>query len=115
LEEILRNGTVVHEIPNENDPIIPVTAKYRVKLTSERLVDKLKTRIALHRDLIRENIPTSNTWGPIAGFRALKIFLAFTAEYKQRIYQLDYVADFLQAGMIERRFIMFPSRCNRYT
>jgi hypothetical protein len=51
----------------------------------------------------------SNTWCPIAGFRALKIFLAFATEYKQRIYQLDYVAAFLQADMTERRFTTFPS------
>jgi hypothetical protein len=76
LKEILRNGTVVRENPSEDDPIIPETAKYRVKLTSEGLIDKLKTRIALRGDLIRENILSSNTWCPIAGFRALKIFLA---------------------------------------
>jgi aspartate-semialdehyde dehydrogenase len=82
-----------------------VTTKYFVKLTSEGLVDK----IALRGYLIRENIVTSNTWCPIAGFRALKIFLAFPAECKQRLYQLDYVAAFLQADMNERRFSSLTS------
>jgi hypothetical protein len=108
LKEVVRKGTVVCENSIDDD-IIPVTAKYRVKLISVGLVDKLKTRITLRGDLIWENILTSNTWCPIAGLRALKIFLAFAAEYKQRINQLDYVDAFLQAGMIERRFTMFPS------
>jgi hypothetical protein len=48
---------------------------------------------------MRENLTTPNTWCPIAGFRALKIFLAFAVECKQRVYQLDYVAAFLQAAV----------------
>jgi hypothetical protein len=44
----------------------------------------------------------------IAGFRALKMFLAFAAECQQRVYQLDYVAAFLQADVIGRKFTKFP-------
>jgi Reverse transcriptase (RNA-dependent DNA polymerase) len=44
----------------------------------------------------------------IAGLRALKIFLAFAAQHKQRIYQLDYVAAFLQADVLGRKFTKFP-------
>jgi hypothetical protein len=108
IKELLRKGTVERETPNEDDPIIPVTAKHRVKLTSDGLVEKLKTRIALRGDLMRENVFVPDTWCPIAGFKALKIFLAFAAECKQRIYQLDYVAAFLQADVIGRKFTIFP-------
>jgi hypothetical protein len=38
----------------------------------------------------------------------LKIFLAFAAQHKQRIYQLDYVAAFLQADVLGRKFTTFP-------
>jgi hypothetical protein len=69
----------------------------------------LKTRIALRGDLMRENLTTSNTWCPIPGFRALKIFLAFAVECKQRVYQLDYVAAFLHSDRIGRKFTIFPS------
>jgi hypothetical protein len=58
---------------------------------------------------MRENLTTSNTWCPIAGFRALKIFLAFAVECQQRVYQLDYVAAFLKADVIGRKFTIFPS------
>jgi hypothetical protein len=78
LKELIKEGTVVHENRNNDDNIIPITAKYRVKLTSEGLVEKLKTRIALRGDMIRETF-TPETWCPIAGFRALKMFLAFAA------------------------------------
>jgi Reverse transcriptase (RNA-dependent DNA polymerase) len=72
-------------------------------------VDKLKTRIALRGDLMRENVFTPDTWCPIAGFRPLNTFLAFAAQHRQRIYQLDYVAAFLQADVIGRKFTIFPS------
>ena len=108
LKELIKKGTVEHEAPNDDDPIIPVTAKHRVKLTSDGLVEKLKTRIALRGDLMRENLFVPDTWCPIAGFRALKIFLAYAAECKQRVYQLDYVAAFLQAEVLGRKFTIFP-------
>jgi Reverse transcriptase (RNA-dependent DNA polymerase) len=108
LKELIKKDTVVHETPNIDDPIIPVTAKYRVKLTADGLVDKLKTRIALRGDMMRETMFTPDTWCPIAGFRALKVFLAFAAEYRQRVFQLDYVAAFLQADVLGRKFTTFP-------
>jgi transposase InsO family protein len=108
LKELIKKGTVIRETPNPEDPIIPVTAKYRVKLTSDGQVDKLKTRIALRGDMMRETMFTPDTWCPIAGFRALRLFLAFAAENRQRIYQLDYVAAFLQADVIGRKFTKFP-------
>jgi hypothetical protein len=39
LKEVLRKGTVEHDTPNEDDAIIPVTVKLRVKLTAEGLVE----------------------------------------------------------------------------
>jgi hypothetical protein len=39
LKEILRKGTVEHDTANEDDAIIPVTVKLRVKLTAEGLVE----------------------------------------------------------------------------
>jgi hypothetical protein len=56
-----------------------------------------------------QNLTTPNIWSPIAGFRALKISLAFAVECKQRVYQLEYVAAFLLANVIGRKFTIFPS------
>jgi hypothetical protein len=61
------------------------------------------------RHMMRDNIATPDTWCPIAGFRSFKIFLAMAARYKQRIYQLDYVAAFLQADVIGRKFTILPT------
>jgi Reverse transcriptase (RNA-dependent DNA polymerase) len=49
-----------------------------------------------------------DTWCPIAGFRSFKIFLAMAVRFKQRIYQLDYVAAFLQADVMGRKFTHLP-------
>jgi hypothetical protein len=54
LKELIKKDTVIHDTPNDDDPIIPVTAKQRVKLNSDGSVEKLKTRIALRGDLMRE-------------------------------------------------------------
>jgi hypothetical protein len=43
----------------------------------------------------------------MAGFRALKMYLSFSAECQQRVYRLDYVAAFLQADVIRRMFTKF--------
>jgi hypothetical protein len=93
---------------NKDNPNIPVTAKYGVKLTTDGTVDKLKTRIELREDMIKGNTFIHNTWCPIAGFRALKMFLASAAECRQGVYLLDFVAAFLQADVISRKFTKFP-------
>ncbi|KAG7340238.1 reverse transcriptase RNA-dependent DNA polymerase [Nitzschia inconspicua] len=108
LKELIKKTTFVIENPNPGDPIIPVTAKFRVKLTKEGLIEKLKSRIALRGDLMRDNVEIPDTWCPIAGFRAFKMFLAMAAHYRKRIYQLDYVAAFLQADVLGRKFTTLP-------
>jgi hypothetical protein len=111
MKELIKKETVTHETPSKDDPIIPVTVKYRVKITSEGLVEKLKTRIALRGDMMKETMFTPDTWCRIAGFRELKMFLAFAAECQQRVYQLDYVAAFLQADVIGRKFTNSDPNC----
>ena len=73
-------GTFTKEEPNPDEPIIPVTAKARVKIKSDGTVDKLKIRICLRGDKQAELVDW-DTWCPIAGFRELKLFLSFAAEY----------------------------------
>ncbi|KAG7340335.1 reverse transcriptase RNA-dependent DNA polymerase [Nitzschia inconspicua] len=108
LKELIKKQTFVIDTPNSGDPIIPVTAKFRVKLTKDGMIEKLKSRIALRGDLMRDNVEIPDTWCPIAGFRAFKMFLAMAAHYKKRIYQLDYVAAFLQADVLGQKFTTLP-------
>ncbi|KAG7371220.1 reverse transcriptase RNA-dependent DNA polymerase [Nitzschia inconspicua] len=100
LKVLVKKQTFVIDTPNSGDPIIPVTAKFRVKLTKDGMIEKLKSRIALRGALMQDNVEIPDTWCPIAGFRAFKMFLAMAAHYKKRIYQLDYVAAFLQADVL---------------
>jgi hypothetical protein len=109
IKELIKKKTFTHANPNKDDPSIPVTSKYRVKLSPEGSIDKLKARIALRGELMRDNVAIPDTWCPIAVFRSFKIFLAMAARYKQRIYQLDYVAAFLQADVIGRKFTILPT------
>ena len=73
---IKKMGTFTKEEPNPDEPIIPVTAKARVKIKSDGTVDKLKIRICLRGDKQAELVDW-DTWCPIAGVRELKLFLSF--------------------------------------
>jgi hypothetical protein len=88
------------------DLIIAVTAKFRCKLTSTGAIDKLKARICLRGDMQEKG--HWDTWCPIAGFRALRIFLAIAARQKCRIFQLDFVGAFLQSFAVDRTVTMLP-------
>jgi hypothetical protein len=53
MKELIKKRTFKHEAPNACDPIIPITSKYRVKLTPDGTIEKIKARIALRGDLMR--------------------------------------------------------------
>jgi hypothetical protein len=75
---LLRMETFTSIITVESDDmIIPVTAKFRIKLTSTGAIDKLKGRTCLHGDMQTKG--HWDTWCPIAGFRALRTFIAIAA------------------------------------
>ena len=94
--------------PSENDPIIPVTAKFRTKIKSDGTVEKLKARVCLRGDQQAE-LTDFDTWCAIANFKDLRFFLAFAAYYECRIYQLDFIGAFLQAIAKNRVFTTLPS------
>jgi hypothetical protein len=82
-----------------DDDIIPVTAKFRTKLKSTGAIEKLEARICLHGDMQQKG--QWDTWCPIAGFRALCIFLAMAARQRCRAFQLDFVGAFLQSNAVD--------------
>ena len=49
------------EQPNKDDPLIPVTAKFRTKIKSDGTIDKLKTRVCLRGDQQAE-MTDFDTW-----------------------------------------------------
>ena len=96
------------EQPNDDDPIILVTAKFRTKINSDGTIDKLKARICIRGDM-QAQYTEFDTWCPIGNFRDLKIFLAFAAHYKCRVHQLDFIGAFLQAIAKNRTFTTLPT------
>ena len=96
------------ELPGPDDPIIPVTAKFRAKIKSDGTIDKLKARICLRGDKQAE-MADFDTWSPIASFKELKLFLAYAVWKKCRIYQLDFIGAFLHAIARNRVFTILPN------
>jgi hypothetical protein len=89
-----------------DDMIIPMTAKFRIKLTSAGAADKLKGRMCLRGDVQTKG--HWYTWCPIASFRALRTFLAIAARQKSRVFQLDFVGTFLQSKAVDRTITTLP-------
>ena len=92
-----------------DDAIIPVTVKFRIKLRADGGIDKLKSRVCLRGDKQSELVDW-DTWCPIAGFRALRIFLAFASQSKCRVYQLDFIGAFLQASSRNTTYTTSPAK-----
>jgi hypothetical protein len=108
LKTLFKMGTFSKDVTvSPSDDTIPVTAKFRCKLQSNGTIEKLKARICLRGDLQTRN--ELDTWCAIAGFRALKVFLAVAARTMCRIYQLDFVGAFLQSYAIDRTITELPS------
>ena len=50
-----------------------------------------------------------DTWSPMASFKELKLFLAYAAWKKCRIYQLNFIGAFLHAIARNRVFTILPN------
>ena len=86
VKELIKKGTFEKATPKKDDPMVPVTAKYRVKLSPDGSIEKLKTRVALRGDMLNDTqLGTFETWCPIANFKSIKFFLGMAAHYKQRV------------------------------
>ena len=99
--------------PNEDDPIIPTTTKFRTKIKPDGTVEKLKARICLRGDQ-QEKDNEYDTWCKIGGFNAVKHFLALAAHHKCRVYQLDYTGAFLQAPATTRVITILPAEWKEF-
>ena len=110
---IKQMNTFKKETPGPHDPIIPTTTKFRTKLKADGTVDKLKTRCCLRGDQ-QAQYSDYDTWCPIASFRELRLFLAWAARKKCRVYQLDFIGAFLQAKARNRVFTMLPAEWKEF-
>jgi hypothetical protein len=93
--------------PSSDEFIVPTTVVYKAKLRSDGSVEKLKSRICQRGDLAKANNDW-DTWCPIAGFRSLRFFLALAAQWKIRVFQLDFISAFLQSKARNRTFVKMP-------
>jgi hypothetical protein len=104
---VLRMETFIKDVGmTADDVIIPLTAKFRTKLTSIGAIDKLKGRICLRGDMQEKGY--GDTWCAIAGFRALRIFLSTAACQRCCVHQLDFVGTFLQSKAVDRTITILP-------
>ena len=102
-----RMNTFKHATKPEHAPLVPVTVKCRVKLQSNGMIDKLKTRICLRGDMQDEKTDF-DTWCAIGNFRGLRKFAASASSKRVRIYQLDFIGAFLQSHTQHETYVILP-------
>jgi len=110
LKNLIDNKTVQIENPKLGEKVYPTLSLYKVKLNSKGLLDKLKSRIVVRGDLMRQDLPHGDPYSPTASSRTLKMFLADAAKHQVRVKQLDFIGAFLQAKMKYRMFVMLPQK-----
>ena len=110
LKNLIENKTFRFEEPNADEKVYPTLSLYKVKLNSSGLLDKLKARIVVRGDLMKESRLHGDPWSPTASTRTLKMFLADAARCKARTKQMDFIGAFLQATMKYRMFIILPAK-----
>jgi hypothetical protein len=107
LKTLVDSNTFQEDMLQKGETSTPVMEIFKVKVKSDRSLDKLKTRLVVRGDLQDKNI-TEDKWSPTASFRSLKMFLGHASRLKARVKQLDFVGAFLQAKMRTRMFVTIP-------
>jgi hypothetical protein len=110
IKNLVENNTFYLDYPREGERVYPTLSLYKVKLDSNGLLDKLKARIVVRGDLMKDNQPHGDPWSPTASSRGLKMFIADAARHKARIKQFDFIGAFLQAKMRYRMFVSLPAK-----
>jgi len=110
LKNLIDNQTFYLASPRKGEIVYPTLSLYKVKLNSRGLLDKLKARIVVRGDLMKEYLPHGDPWSPTASARALKMFIADSARHRARTKQLDFIGAFLQAKMRYRMFVTLPAK-----
>jgi hypothetical protein len=107
IKTLVNSNTFQEDTLHPGESSMPVMEIFKVKVKSNGLLDKLKTRLVVRGDLQDKNI-TKDKWSPSASFYSLKMFLAHTCKLKAWVKELDFVGAFLQAKMHTRMFVTIP-------
>ena len=84
---------------------------YKAKIKSDGSLEKLELRIVVRGDLQNKEL-VGNTWSTTASMRTLKYFLADATKHTERVHQLYFIGEFLQAKL---KNMVFFKLDNRYT
>ena len=107
INTLLKETTFIQEPKPDDQPIIAVTAKMRVKAQANGKLEKAKVRVCLRGDQQEERADES-TWCPIAGHRAKRKICANATRNRARLYQLDFIGAFLQSHTQRLTYTMLP-------
>jgi hypothetical protein len=105
LKTLIDSGTFAFDTIKTSTPIMET---FEVKVKSNGILDKLKTRLVVRGDLQNGTL-MEDKWSPTASFRSLKMFLAHAVRLKARVKQLDFIGAFLQANTRSRIFVTIPA------
>ena len=113
IKNLINNHNFLIEYQIEGEPVTPCMDVYKVKIQSDRSLDKLKLRIVVRGDLQNKEM-VGDTWSPTASMTTLKYFLVDSAKHKARVHQLYFIGAFLQTKVKNRVFVKLDIRYTDY-
>ena len=82
---------------------------YRANIQSDGSLEKLKLKIVVRGDIQNKEM-VGDTWSPTASMSTLKYLPADTTKHKERVHQLYFIGEFLQAKVKNRIFVRLDIR-----
>ena len=106
---LIKNQTFLVQEPDKGDTLTPCMDVYKAKIHSCGILDKLKLRFLVRRDLKNKEL-VGDTWSPTASNRTLKYFFADAVYHKTRFYHFAFIGAFLQTKVKNRVFFKLDNR-----
>ena len=95
LEQIVKNVTLELVLRAKNKNVIRTKWVFRNKMNQQGKVVRNKARFVCKGYLAQEGIDYEETYALVAIIEALRIFLAYAANKKFKVYQMDVKSTFL--------------------
>ena len=95
IKNLIINQTFLVKNPEKGEPVTPCMGVNKSKIQSDGSIDILKLRIVVRGDMHNKELVEDN-WSPTSSTRTLKYSLIYTAKYRARVHQLDFIGSFLQ-------------------
>ena len=105
LNEFERNKVWILVPRPDNKSIVGTKWMFRNKTDSEGIITRNKARLVAKGYSQQEGIDYEETFAPVARLEAIRIFLAYAAHKKFKVFQMDVKCGFLNGELEEKVYV----------